>query len=322
MEIKRIVVDESVSFSKWERFEDFAKEQGICTSEHLFIRQQHPGMPDGQILHYLLDKTTVFLTTDQPFHNKVLSEGLRSYYIDDDKITNSRLRGIRVNADRFIVKKNVIRKKNYHQEKCEIRPLLLPDSSSQLKKLNTKRRRIRNHFGGFDNLDQIAVTVSWEKANNKNLIGILIRVSSNVGIKAIDASESYIAESITSEHQNIVSICHALAVVIRLMLHSVKTIVYYDANKIELPVQHNKNSQGDHYLRFFNALNESFENLEFVSTSKGKYIEKLRKKLGVLVGNKKTNEIISGDIEKMLNSLKDQIEMGCETMDTEQNASY
>ena len=82
--IKKIVIDESVSDSKWKRFEAFAKENGIRTSECYFIKQQHPGMPDGQILHHRLDKTTIFVTTDRPLHNKVLSKGLCSYYISED----------------------------------------------------------------------------------------------------------------------------------------------------------------------------------------------------------------------------------------------
>ncbi len=304
--IKRIVIDESVSNTKWRRFEDFAKKQGIGTSEYFFIRQEHPGMPDGQILHHLLSKTTIFVTTDRPFHNKVLSKGLQSYYIDDEKITGRPLRGIRFKPDRFLIKKDSIIKKNYHQPQTAIRSLLMPDSPSKLKKLNTKRRRIRNHFGGLDNLDQIAVTVSYKMEGKKNLTGIRIRVSSNVGIKAIDASESYISEFVPPEHQSIVSICHALVLVIQLTLHSVKTVVYYDADKIDHPVSQSIIDPGDIYLCFFNILSECFEHLEFVPTSKGKYMEKLRKKLGVLVGNRKTNEIVMGDILEMLNKIKGQ----------------
>ncbi|KPA17171.1 hypothetical protein MHK_002593 [Candidatus Magnetomorum sp. HK-1] len=297
---KKIVIDESVSNTQWIRFDDFAKKQGIGTTNLLYLRQEYPGMPDGHILHHLLNKTTIFVTTDRPFHNKVLSEGIQSYYIDEKKIIGRPLPGIHFKHDRYKVKKNFIIKKDYKQPQPKIRTLLLPKSPIKLKKLKTKRRRIRNHFGGFDNLDQIAVTVSHKIKDSNSLIGIQIKVSSNIGIKAINASESYISEFVSLENQSIVTICYALILVIQLTLHSVKTVVYYDADTIDHSVSQSTIDPEDIYLRFFINLSECFDNLEFVPTSKGKYMEKLRKKLDVLLGNKKTNEIIIGNFMEYL----------------------
>ena len=76
--VKRVVVDESVSSSQLARFKAFAREKGVGISKYLLVREHCPGMPDGQILYHLLDETTIFVTTDRPFHNKVLSKGLAS----------------------------------------------------------------------------------------------------------------------------------------------------------------------------------------------------------------------------------------------------
>lgn len=297
--VRRAVVDESVSTSKLTRFEAFAKKKGIGISDYLLIRQQHPGMPDGQILHHLLDETTIFVTTDRPFHNKVLSKGLLSYYIGEESISGTFLRGIHIKPDACISKNDRSIKESYLQPKTEIRSLLLPDSPRRLKKLMTKRRRIRNHFGGQDHLDQIAVTVSWKAMGSRTLIGVRIRVSSNVGIKAINASESYVAEVLEPKHRGRASVCYALVLVIQLVLHSVKTIVYYDVAKIDNPVERAADVLGEGYQAFFDALCECFEHLEFVPVSKGKYIEMLRRKLDRLTSGK-TNEVMQGDIQEIM----------------------
>ena len=55
--------------------------KGFWTSRCLLIGKQHPGIPDVQIIHHLLDKNTIFVTSDRPFHNRVLSKGLNIYYV-------------------------------------------------------------------------------------------------------------------------------------------------------------------------------------------------------------------------------------------------
>ena len=298
--VERIVIDESVSISKMKRFEAFARKKGFWTSGQLYIRQEHPGMPDGQILHHLLNNTTIFVTTDRPFHNKVLSKGLRSYYIEEKKITGKPLPGIRIGPDVVLTKTDHVIKNSYHQPKTEIRHLLLPSSPSKLKKLHTKRRRIRSHFGGQDHLDQIAVTVSWKLTGSNTLIGIRIRASSNVGIKAFDASESYIAEETSPKHRSIAAVCHALILLIQLMLHPVKTLIYYDAANMDNPDEYAVDDSKDSFVVFFRVLAECFNDLEFVAAPKGPYVERLRKKLTDLAGNIKTNEIVPGNILEIM----------------------
>jgi len=210
----RIVVDEAVSAAQWIRFEAYAKKKGIDTSDRIFIKEAHPSMPDSQILQHYLNETTILLTTDRPFHNKVLVRGLRSYYITQNKITGKPLPGIRPKPDVAPTKSDLILKESYRQPSVEIRPLLLPASPGKLKKLRVKRRRIRNHFGGQDHLDQVAITVSWRALGDQTLIGIRVRISSNVGLKALDASESYLVERVEPDQRGLAAVCHALFLLI------------------------------------------------------------------------------------------------------------
>jgi len=78
-----IVVDEAVSNEIFDHFQKYLIKKGYKNFESLFIAKAHQGMPDGQILQHLLNSKTIFLTTDRPFHNTVLSQGLKSYCVNN-----------------------------------------------------------------------------------------------------------------------------------------------------------------------------------------------------------------------------------------------
>ncbi len=192
------------------------------------------------------------------------------YYLDQDIITDQPLPGIQPKPEITPAKNDLILKNSYEHTQVDIRSLLLPQAPGRLKKLRVKRRRIRNHFQGADHLEQVAVTVSWLARGNHTLIGIRVRIASNVGLKALDASESYLLETIAPEQRGLVSICHALVLLIQLMLHPVKTVIYYDAHHIDNPLVPASSKGGEHYQTFFNVLLACFEDLEFVPAPRGK----------------------------------------------------
>ena len=285
------------------RFKAFADKRNIRFSEQFYIKKEHPGMPDNQVLHFLLNKNTIFLTTDRPFHNKVLAKRIQSFYIDESKIIGKKLKGIRIKHPDKLHKNELTIKDDYHQPIPEIRFPLLPTSPKSLKKLRTKRRRIKSHFGGFEHLDQVAITVSWIKHGKSTLFGIRIRVSSNVGIKAFDASENYIADAIEPEHRGIVAICYGLIYSIQLMLHSVKTQFYYDSPRIENPPEKTSTCSENRYATLLEKLMQNFDKLEFIEVTKGWFIERLRRKL-VDLTRKPTNEIVMGDISEIIEKIE------------------
>ncbi len=297
-----IVVDEAVSNEIFDHFQKYLIKKGYKNFEPLFIAKAHQGMPDGQILQHLLNSKTIFLTTDRPLHNTILSQGLKSYYVNKNTFISRKLKGIK-NKNYAFHKNDLNLKDNYHLPKTVIRSILLPSSEKGLKKLRTKRRRIRSHFSGQDHLDQVAITVSWEPFNSLTLFGIKFRISSNVGIKALDASESYITDKIEPENRSVVAINYALILSIQLMLHFVKTQVYYDAPKIEYPLLDLQNEHQSPSLMLFAELKKNFANIEFIPSTKGWFIERLRAKL-VDLSKYKSNEIVAGNISDILVKLK------------------
>jgi hypothetical protein len=302
----RIIIDESVSAAQFAAFEAFARQHNLDTSDCVFIKETHPGIPDSQILQHYLDETTILVTTDRPFHNTVLARGLRSYYLDQDMITDQPLPGIQPKPGIAPVKTDLILNDSYEHSPVEIRPLLLPTSPGRLKKLRVKRRRIRNHFQGQDHLAQVAVTVSWLAQGAQTLIGIRVRIASNVGLTALDASESYLLETIAPEQRGLVSICHALVLLIQLMLHPVKILVYYDTRNIDNPLTRTTDRSGDRFQAFFDTLLECFDHLEFVPAPKGKYVEKLRRKLNQLGHDDPAGEIVPGNITEMIDPVENK----------------
>jgi len=303
----KIIIDESVSAMQFAAFETFARQHNLDTSDSIFIKEVHPAIPDSLILLHYLDETTILVTTDRPFHNTVLARGLRSYYLDQDIITDQPLPGILPKPEITPAKNDLILKNSYEHAQVDIRPLLLPETPGRLKKLRIKRRRIRNHFQGQDHLAQVAVTVSWLEQGDQTLIGIRVRIASNIGFKALDASESYLLETIVPKQRGLVSICHALVLLIQLMLYPVKTLVYYDTRAIENPlIRTTDRSEDRRFQAFFDMLLDCFDHLEFVPAPKGKYIENLRRKLNQLGHDDPGGEIVPGNIMDIINTVENE----------------
>jgi hypothetical protein len=115
------------------------------------------------------------------FHNSFVNFGeTYNYYLAEETITAKRLPGIQPKPDILPTKDDQVLKESYQPPLLDLRPLLLPTAATRLKKLRTKRRRIRNHFRGQDHLEQMAVTVSWQALGSETLIGIRVQISSNV----------------------------------------------------------------------------------------------------------------------------------------------
>ncbi len=317
--IRKIVVDESVSTAEVERAEKAARERGMAPRERLFLADEHPGIPDGHILHRILDRTTLLVTNDRPLHNEVLRRGLKSFHFDGEQITDRALAGIHRKKQYYDAPLKTEVAASYRPPETPIRAALVPEAARQLKKLRVKRRRIRNHFGGIDNLSEVAITASWTICppaggrtthGASTLIGLVVRVSANVAVKAINASESYIAEPRADWPGGLACLCHALILPIRLNLHPVTTTVYFDAARIDPEVETRPAGSRDactsrrdactttteDQSTFYNQLAAAFTDLRFVPTPKGERIERLRRKLRVLAGKRRANEIVQGDL--------------------------
>ncbi len=208
--IRKIVVDESVSTVELERVERAVRRSGSAPRERLRLDVEHPGIPDAHILHRILDRTTLLVTNDRSLHNEVLRQGLKSFHVDGERITDRPLPGIHRKKQYYDAPLASEIVASYRPPETPIRAALVPEASRQLKRLRVKRRRIRNHFGGMDHLSEVAITASWMSHGATTLVGVVVRVSANVAVKAIDASESYIAEPRAPWPGDLACLCHAL----------------------------------------------------------------------------------------------------------------
>ncbi|MFC1750646.1 hypothetical protein ACFL2V_17775 [Pseudomonadota bacterium] len=285
----RLVIDESVCAAQLTAFQKWQEKHHLRHQSLYFIAEHHPGMPDSRILQTVLSKQDAMLTSDRPFHNRLLKEGFSSFYIDERLTISQRaLKGIR---PAFLP---AIHGNNEKQaEMSSIHNLIMPDSDRALKKLRTKRRRIRNHFGGYDQLTQLSITI----ARREQLNGVRLNVAGS-SAKGIMASESYIDEP--DRDSGTASLCHALVLPLQLMLQRLETSLFYDPATIPDP-----NTLDD---PFFNRLKNEFPNIKFIACPKGRHIEALWEKLASLQSSK-TNEIVPSHLtvfrESVMNRLED-----------------
>lgn len=286
-----IVIDESVSYAEMKKAFAFLKVDENNTPGIILIAEQYPGIPDEEIIKHLLNSHTNFVTTDRVLHNKIVLAHKKSLYISPEGIiTNKKLSGIKI-PKRGIVPRKTELQDSYEIEKTAIHEALIPDSAKQLKKLRTKRRRIRNHFEGLMNIEKIDVTLSIQPFQANVIIGIKIRVISNVGIKGLDASEIYLMEHKNKDEK--MYLCYVLIALIRLLLNSKPTTIYYDPDYIRGDFDANGSTE---YSDLLTSLKSNFVDMAFQPVRKGKNIEMLRKKLVQLTRNDVGNEVNMGDI--------------------------
>lgn len=269
--IAKLVVDESISPVQLNACKKWLKKQGLVYRQIFSIAEHHPGTPDAHIIRTVLDKADVVLTADRPFHNLLLKQGWRSLFIDDSlQISQRPMRG--VPAAMLPVPKG-----DQHQraQMSGLHGLIMPESEATLKKLRSKRRRIRAHFGGYDQLQQISVTA----VVRGDLVGLHLYTAGG-SAKGIKASESYIREPGAAGDA---ALSHALILALQLMLHQLEVSIYYDPAAITDPALSHDG--------FFHALCREFPKLKFIATVKGRYMESLRHKLAAL-SVADTNEIV------------------------------
>lgn len=286
-----IIVDESISRKRLTKVLTYLKFDKHKLPEIIHIKDSYPGIPDEEILKHILNKNSTFITSDRVMHNKILFDNKRSIYIDNvGKITEKKLKGIK------IPKKNINNRKtelqdSYENKKTDIHEILLPSSIQQLKKLRTKRRRIRNYFEGLNNIENVDITLSKKDIQDQILIGFKIRTISNNGIKSLDASEIYILENNNNDEK--IYLCYILIAPIKLILNTKKTTIFYDSDEIKGNFDCNIKTEFSELLL---NLISYFDQLNFHPVTKGKNIELLRNKLAQLAKKDVGNEIITGDI--------------------------
>jgi hypothetical protein len=89
------------------------------------------------------------------------------------------------------------------------------------------------------------------------------------------------------------------------MLHRVKTTVYFDSPKMKNPELQLENDAQSPHARLFEVLLENFSDIEFIPSTKGQFIERLRTKLKNL-SKSNSNEIVPGNMSDILDAIKNK----------------
>jgi hypothetical protein len=203
-DIERVVVDEGVG-------RDSALEAHIRARlgdrpvAFVFLANEHPGIPDIEILDKLLDRRTVLLTKDRALHNLAIGRGFRSFVdTSESSLTERPLPNVAVRDRHLPVARGALRESYHHQPSLEARSIKGSAfdflSAHQLKQFRTKRRRIRAHFGSADNIAATALTIGQRKTARGVVGGYLLKVDSHNGVKGLfPASESYFLDATGNE---------------------------------------------------------------------------------------------------------------------------
>jgi hypothetical protein len=285
-------LDESLPFDTGQLFREYAKAKSILIAEWRFITREHTGMMDVEIYtSFLKDKNACFITSDRAFHNALCKEGVSSFFIDTDsaEFTSASLPGVKPrgilarlpNSTREIQISSKSRPSNPFYS-----AILEPLSESAQKKLRSKRRRIHNYFGGSDYIKQCGLTISALCSEKFPLVGIRLRVQSNAGIKALDATELYYWET---SGDLLGTYIQAACLVIRLKLECLPLEIYYDSLRLMEPDAF----AGSPAYLVWTQIISTFSTVEWHTveeSSRSPKMDELRRKLSALT-TKPTNEI-------------------------------
>ena len=290
-----LVVDEGVGDAMLSRFIEWAQVAHLSWNSVLPLRQNHQGISDQLIVYQILGPQKLLLTTDRALHNTVLIHKLRSYYIHGNGITAKPLPGI-IPKNFSGSSKPVELRADYTVPPLPIRPTILPQQPTALKKLRTKRRRIRNHFEGLENMESVALTLSACAFQQGCLIGLRVQVNSRSGKAPLMATENYYSEPMLPAACPMTALTHALILIIRLQLHLVPTILYFDADVLKLP----PSEPVPGALQQLHETLLAFPQIQLSPVLKGWHLETLRNKLESLRRGVAANEVVVGDMQGQL----------------------
>lgn len=280
----KILVDESVSSKKLHITLKCIGNNKFITENIVNISKEYPGIPDIEIIKHLMDKATIFITTDRVLHNRMLKYKFLSYYINNkNQVSEKYLNEIKLKNKKIL---NTNLSDSYKLNIPKFHNALQPSSAKLQKKYRTKRRRIRNYFDGILNISEVNVTLSKIDIAAETIIGFRIKISSKSGISALDASEVYIKDKFVED--NIALFCFVLIELILLILSQIKLNIYYDSSFINNTVNMIENSN---YSELFNKLKTDFSEISLTPVNKGFKIEHLRMKLKDLSINDIGNEV-------------------------------
>jgi hypothetical protein len=222
--IGRIVVDECLGPAS-PLLAQLTQQIGNQPIEIVHVAARHPGIPDIELLNKLLDEHTALLTRDRVLHNLAIGRGLRSFIPGPTgSLSDRKVPGVPGKIKLQPFPSGALRESYLPEPDAEVQAIAgcLTGflSGQQLKKFRTKRRRIRAHFGSFDNIAATAITVGQIRTGRDFVGGCELKVDARHGVTSLSpASESYFLDC-SPRHEPLHCVVWALAQLFVLQLQS------------------------------------------------------------------------------------------------------
>ncbi len=311
----RVIVDEGVGAGNaiWSQTKRYFSDDSVS---FCFIAQDHPGIPDVEILDKLLDKNTILITHDCVLHNRACSLGHTSLTLSKrGKITHSPLPGIKLPAKQ---PPSVI--KELQHDYVYDPPILTHKlnrslSEKALKNHRRRRRRIRSYFGSAQNVTAASLTIGSLMGRKGFISGYELNLAGN-GVKGLRASEGY---GLSKRSAAAPSLCiiHAFAVLYYLQLENVRTeafIIPGDSLSLTRTLAAAENTQHcSPYEECLSQLLAGIHQITLQPCTKGRFHDGMTSKLHQL-NTSKTNELNPLDFETLCRHVSEPLP-DCETDD-------
>lgn len=295
------VLDEGISQLEWKKLEPERKKLMLVTAELRLVSVEFPGMPDVDIYRKISKlPNTCIVTSDCVFHNSLVEKKFPSFYYDktEGRLSRHQIAGVKPRGIfTEMGEPSIARHADDEGDTItkQIPEFLYPTAEKQQKRARTKRRRIKNYFGGSSRMDECRVTVSISPGAGRHIIGFKANITSNSGLKSLDATESYLECDITQNPEVAFSI--VLGQLRLLGIRKTPVIFYYDKNSLPGPPE---TLLRDRDLELWEYLhNESEAECRFLETqSKNPRMAQLQRKLQDLKKGK-SNELVRFDYDEM-----------------------
>lgn len=172
------------------------------------------------------------------------------------------------------------------------RALVLPSSQQRLKKLTTRRRRLKRYAGGIEGIRDICVTLTYCLTPDGYVIAWKTKINPHHR-KGMSLGEGYIFETEFRNEMSLVGVCHVLIHLLRLMLQDIQLKLYCDG-------EHYWDGcllGGSDYLwRFYQTLRGWFHQIDIEYPSTGGGIKELKKHLDAHLPIEATNKIVASEL--------------------------
>jgi hypothetical protein len=309
--IERIVVDECVG-QEFKLQEQLRRRLGEGPIEFLYLASEHPGIPDIEILDKILDGRSALLTQDRVLHNLALRRGFRSFvYTSESGLTDRRLAHVSVPDNALPVSSGAVRDSYAPPSDPEVqairRCLMKTLSERQIEQFRTKRRRIRAHFGSFENIGAIALTISQRRTARGILGGYMLKVDSRHDVKGLfPASESYFLDK-SGINEPLRATCWALLHVFQLQLQDYPLTIYQmESAALErcAALIGDQGSANTAIEKMTARLLVAVKRAKAVECTKGRFFDRTNERLRQLA-RFESNEVVAVDLQAMADALSD-----------------